>query len=141
MDERVEASIAQSRVNSLLVTTFGALALLLAAIGIYAVLSYTISQRTREIGIRMALGAQRRDVLRLVVRQGMAPALLGIGAGLALALVSTRLLRSLLFGVGALDPATFAFVATALGLVALVACLTPARRAAAVDPNVALRTD
>ena len=141
MDERVQGSIAQNRVNSLLVTTFGALALLLAAIGIYAVLSYTISQRTREIGIRMALGAQRRDVLRLVVRQGMTPALLGIGAGLALALVSTRLLRSLLFGVGALDPMTFALVATVLGLVALVACLTPARRAAAVDPNVALRTD
>jgi predicted permease len=120
-------------------TTFGVLALVLATMGLYSVMTYTVSQRTREIGIRVALGAQVRDVLRLVVSQGMRMALIGIALGLAGALALTRVLESLLFGVGATDFVTFVGVPVLLVAVALLACYIPARRAARVNPLVALR--
>ena len=141
MDQRAAASVAQYKLNSVIVTVFAAAALVLASIGIYAVISYAVAQRTREIGIRMALGAAQGHVLGLIVRDGMAPTLVGVALGAAGALGATRLMRSLLYGVSATDPAVFAVVATMLLLVALAACLVPARRAARVDPNVALRND
>jgi putative ABC transport system permease protein len=141
MDQRAAASVAQYKLNSVIVTVFAAVALVLASIGIYAVISYAVAQRTREIGIRMALGAAQGHVLRLIVRDGMAPTLIGIALGAAGALGATRLMRRLLYGVSATDPAVFAVVATMLLVVALAACLVPARRAARVDPNVALRNE
>jgi predicted permease len=129
------------RVAAGMATTFGVLALVLATIGLYSVMTYSVSQRTREIGIRMALGAQVRDVLRLIVSQGMRMALIGIVLGLAGAFALTRVLASLLFGVGATDPATFVGVVFLLVAVALLACYIPARRAARVNPLVALRQE
>jgi len=122
-----------------LLSAFGALALLLAAVGIYGVMSYMVAQRTGEIGIRMALGAQRRDVLELVSRDGMLRAGLGLLAGLLVSLALTRVLRSQLFDVSALDPLTVGTVLLLLVGVALAAGYIPARRAARVDPIVALR--
>jgi putative ABC transport system permease protein len=118
---------------------FALLALLLATIGIYGVISYSVAQRTREIGIRIALGAQIRDVIKLVLKQGLALALVGLAAGLLVSFFMTKLMSSLLFGVSATDPVTFGSVALILLFVALLACYIPARRAAKVDPNVALR--
>ena len=130
MEQLVSDSMALRRFSMFLLGVFAALALILAAIGIYGVLAQSVVQRTHEIGIRMALGAQARDVLKLIVRQGMTLTLVGIGAGLAGAFALTRLLASLLFGVGATDPSTFLWIPVLLGCVSFFACYIPARRAA-----------
>jgi putative ABC transport system permease protein len=138
MDEVVMNSIRTRRLSMLLFAAFAGAALLLAALGIYGVMAYSVTERVREIGIRMALGAQAGDVQRMIVRQGMTLTLAGVGVGLAGAVGLSRVLNSLLFGTNAIDPMTFAAISVLLGLVALVACYLPARRAARVDPIKAL---
>jgi putative ABC transport system permease protein len=139
LDELIGKSVAPRRFNMLLLGGFAFIALVMAAMGIFGVMSLAVAQRTHEIGVRMALGAQTRDVLKLVVEQGAKMAAAGVGIGLLASLALTRLLKSLLFGVSATDPVTFAAVAVLLAGVALLACYVPARRTARVDPTVALR--
>jgi len=139
MSERIGGQLAADRMIAVLLSVFGSGALLLAAIGIYGVMGYAVAQRTHEIGIRLALGAEQRDILRLIVGQGMVLIAIGAGIGLAMALAATQVLKSLLFGVSATDPLTFASVIVVLVGVALLACYLPARRATKVDPLEALR--
>jgi putative ABC transport system permease protein len=143
MDEVMSQSVAQPRLEAILLAMFGALAMLLAAVGIYGVMSYTVAQRTSEFGIRMALGASRGTVLKMVVARGLRLTGIGLAAGLitglALAFIVKRVLARVLFGVSSTDPATFILVAGLLTLVALLACYIPARRATKVDPMIALR--
>jgi predicted permease len=138
-DEIIARSLTERRFSMLLLGIFGVLALVLSSIGIYGVLSYLVGQRTHEIGIRMALGAQRKNVLLLILGEGTKTALIGVGIGLAAALALTRLMSSVLYGISATDPITFATVAVVLTSVALAACYIPARRAMRVDPIIALR--
>jgi ABC-type antimicrobial peptide transport system permease subunit len=139
MDEVRSMSVASPRLNLLLFGLFAALALVLATIGIYGVTAYSAAQRTREIGIRVALGARSNDVLRLVIGQGARLALIGVVLGMMGAFALTRLMASMIYGVSAADPLTFFAVAFLLASVALTACYIPARRAMRVDPLVALR--
>jgi ABC-type antimicrobial peptide transport system permease subunit len=140
MEERISASLATGRFNTMLLTTLGAIGLLLAAVGIYGVVAYFVTQRTGEIGLRMALGATPGRVLRLVVGQGMRPVVLGIVIGVALAGAASRLLASLVFGVGTRDPVTFVAVPAVLAVVAIAASVVPARRAVRVEPTKALQS-
>ncbi|HEX9003612.1 MAG TPA: FtsX-like permease family protein, partial [Blastocatellia bacterium] len=139
MEEIMAEEVAQRRIGMTLLAAFAALALLLASLGIYGVLSYAVTQRTQEIGIRMALGANRRAVLRLVMADGLRLAGVGVAIGLGASFALTRLMSGLLFGVSASDPRTLVGVTLLLTAVALLACYIPARRAAKVDPMIALR--
>jgi putative ABC transport system permease protein len=139
MESIVADSMASRRFAMILLGAFAALAMVLASIGIYGVIAYVVGQRTHEIGIRMALGAQRKNVLGLVLWQGTRLALLGVAVGLLGAFALTRLMADLLYGVNATDPVTFVVLALALTLIAMAACYIPARRATRVDPVSALR--
>jgi len=141
LEDVVDASMAGARFRTMLLSAFAAIALLLAALGIYGVLAYFVSQRAREIGIRLALGAQPSEVFRMVVRQGVLPVIVGAAAGVAVTLPMTMFLRTLLFGVEPIDPPTYAIALTALAAIALGACAVPALRATRVDPLVALRDE
>ena len=141
MDGWWRAIVARQRFYAVMLGVFAGVAGMLAAIGIYGVLAYAVVQRTREIGIRMALGAQRAQVLALVLRHGLILTAIGIAAGLAGAAAGTRLLQGMLFGITPLDPLTFGAVSLLFGLVATVASYLPARRATTVDPMVALRSE
>jgi len=139
LDELLNQGTQRRRVGMMLLVAFAALSLLLAVMGIYAVLAFFVTQHRPEIGVRVALGAQRRDILGLVLKKGMGLALTGVAIGLAVAFSLTRLMASLLFGVSASDPTTFVAFALILTGVALLACYIPARRATKVDPLLALR--
>jgi len=141
MDQAVADATAQPRFLMLLLAIFAAVALLLAAVGIYGVMSYVIARRTHEIGIRISLGATRGNVLRMVLRQGMMQALAGSAVGVGAALVLTRLMSRMLYGVRPADPLTFAAVPLVLGAAALAAICVPARRATRIEPTVALRQE
>jgi putative ABC transport system permease protein len=141
MDQLLDNAVGSPRLIVLLTVGFAIVALLLGAIGIYGMLSYTMSQRAHEVGIRIALGAESRQVVRMVVGEGMRIIVIAVVIGLAGSLAATRLLRSQLFGVGPTDVLTFSVVTAILALVAVLACLLPARRASRVDPMIALRTD
>jgi predicted permease len=141
MEDTLAGTMSRPRFLSFLLSIFAAVALVLAAVGIYGVLSYAVAERTKEIGIRMALGAEARGVVAMVLRDGLAVAVVGLALGLLGAFATTRLLESQLFGVGSADPATFVAVPLVLLVVALVASYVPARRASSVAPMVALRKD
>jgi putative ABC transport system permease protein len=141
LEQRLSASVAQPRFRATLIAVFAALALILASVGIYGVISYSVTQRAHEVGIRVALGARSRDVLALVVKQGMTLTLIGLGIGLSASIALTRLMKTLLFGVSATDPLTFIVISLLLMAVALLACWIPARRATKVDPLLALRCE
>jgi putative ABC transport system permease protein len=139
MKQVIAKSIARPRFNTLLLSIFAGVALVLASVGLYGVMNYSATQRTHEVGIRMALGATRTDIMRLVVGNGMLLTLIGIGIGVAASLLLTRVMASLLFGVTATDVPTFLGVSAVLSAVALIANYIPARRATRVDPVIALR--
>lgn len=139
MPQLVATALARPRFNTLLLILFAAASLFLMVIGLYGILSYGVSQRTREIGIRMAVGAQRRNVVVMVIRQGMQPALIGLGIGIAGAFILTRLLTSQLYEIKPTDSAAFSVVTLGLVFVSFIACYVPARRAAKIDPMIALR--
>jgi len=139
LDQELADSIAPRRFNMMLLAIFAGIAVLLAAVGIYGVMSYAVTQRTQEIGVRIALGARQEEVVRMVVRQGMAVVVAGVGVGLIAAFALTRLMGSLLYEVKPSDPQTFGVVCLVLASAAWLACWLPARRAAGVDPVVALR--
>jgi putative ABC transport system permease protein len=141
MDERIGRSLSSRRFNTVLLAVFASLALTLAAVGIYGIVAYSVTERTHEIGIRLALGAQRRDVIAMVIGQGMAMTVTGTFVGVAAALMLTRLMSSLLFGVSVVDPTTFFAIPCLLTLVAFAACYVPARRATRVDPLQTLRSE
>src|SRR5476651_663321 len=134
-------SLAPPRLTAMLVSLFAAVALIITAAGIAGVVSFSVNQRTTEIGVRMALGAPRSSVVRMIVRQGLTPVTLGLAGGLAGALLMTRVVANMLFAVEPTDPVTYAAVIATLAAVAALACLAPARRAAAIDPMRALRAD
>ena len=141
LEDLVEKSVGPRRFVMLLLELFGAMALLMTALGVYGVVAYSVSERTRELGLRSALGATRADIARLIIGNGLVVVFLGLGAGCAAAFAATRYLESSLFKVSATDPLTFALVALALLLVTLVAQGLPVWRATRVDPSVALRQD
>ena len=141
MVQVLDGKLTSQRFSALLLGVFGGVALLLAAVGIYSVLSYIVRGRSREIGIRRALGAQTSDVLRLVIVEGMSPALVGVAVGTIAALASAKIMSTLVFGVSASDPVTLAAVGTTLALVALIASLVPAYRAVRLDPVKTLRAE
>jgi predicted permease len=141
MEQQVNESLAQRRFSMMLLGVFAVVALALATIGIYGVMAYLVNQGTRELGIRIALGASQRNILGLVVRQGMVLAISGVTIGLAAAFLLTRLMRSLLFGIEATDPITFAGISLLLAAIALLACYVPAQRAARIDPLISLRCE
>jgi putative ABC transport system permease protein len=139
MGQILSDSIARERLFMLVLGIFSTVAFVLAAVGVYGVINYLVTQRTHEIGVRLALGAQRRDVLRLIIRQGMAPALIGVSLGIAGSFALTRVLSQLLYGVSPTDPETFTAISLLISGVALLASYIPARRASKIDPIVALR--
>jgi putative ABC transport system permease protein len=141
MSEVMAETVARARFNTVLLTVFAGLATLLAAVGIFGVMNYSLALRTREIGLRMALGAQQRQVRLLMLKQGLLLTLIGTVIGVIGALALTRLMSSLLFGVGAADPLTFGVIVLLLMLVSLIACYLPARRATRIDPLIALRAE
>ena len=141
MESLIDSSLGSRRVAMLLLGGFAALALVLASVGLYGVMSYTVTQRAREMGVRLALGAASADVLGLVLRQGVNLTLLGVGIGLVTAVAVTRVMKTMLFGVGATDPLTFVTIPLVLLAVALLATYLPARRATRTDPIVALRAE
>jgi putative ABC transport system permease protein len=141
MEAIVAQSLTRDRFSALILGAFGCLALILAAVGIYGVIAYSVAQRTNEIGVRMALGAQGADVVRLVLRQGLRLVIIGVVIGLLISTVATRVLAAVLFGISPIDPGAFGVIALLLSLVALLACWIPARRATKVDPLVALRCE
>jgi putative ABC transport system permease protein len=139
MEEVLSAAQSRPRFLTLLLLLFSSVALVLAAVGLYGVISYSVAQRTNEIGIRIAIGAQSGDVLKMVLGQGLRLGLCGVAVGAAGAFALTRLIRGLLFGINSFDPVTFGTMAVALMAVTILACYVPARRATKVDPMVALR--